>query len=218
MKVGILGSGSVGQALGTGFATLGHDVTIGSRAPESDKLRAWVARVGERGATGTFADAATRGEVIVLATLWSGTEAVLDMAGRDQLAAKVVLDVTNPLAFDQGGPRLAIGHTDSAGEQVQRWLPESRVVKAFNTIGNPFMFRPDFPGGPPDMFICGHDAAAKEVVGGICRDFGWSVVDIGGIEGARLLEPLCMLWLTIMSRQPHDQSGAHGVAFKLLRK
>jgi 8-hydroxy-5-deazaflavin:NADPH oxidoreductase len=218
VKVGILGSGNVGQALGTGFATLGHDVIIGSREPDSDKLRAWVARAGARAATGSFAEAAAQGELIVLATLWSGTESALDLAGREQLAGKVVIDVTNPLAFDQDGPRLAIGHTDSGGEQVQRWVPASRVVKAFNSIGNPFMFRPDFPGGPPDMFICGNDELAKEVVGGICRDFGWSVADVGGIEGARLLEPLCMLWLAIMFRQPHDQSGAHGVAFKLLRK
>jgi predicted dinucleotide-binding enzyme len=217
LKVGILGSGNVGQALGTGFATLGHEVTIGSREPESDKLRAWAARAGQRASTGSFAEAAAQGELIVLATLWSGTESALELAERQHLAGKVVIDVTNPLAFDPG-PRLAIGHTDSGGEQVQRWLPESRVVKAFNTIGNPFMFRPEFPGGPPDMFICGNDAAAKGVVGGICQDFGWSVVDVGGIEGARLLEPMCMLWLAIMFRQPHDQSGAHGVAFKLLRK
>jgi 8-hydroxy-5-deazaflavin:NADPH oxidoreductase len=218
LKVGILGSGNVGQALGTGFATLGHDVMIGSRDPQNDKLRAWVTRAGERASVGTFADAAAHGELIVLATLWSGTESALDLAGRRHLASKVVIDVTNPLAFDQGPPHLAIGHTDSGGEQVQRWLPESRVVKAFNTIGNPFMFRPDFPGGPPDMFVCGNDESAKQVVGSICRDFGWSVVDIGAIEGARLLEPVCMLWLAIMFRQPRDQSGTHGVAFKLLRK
>jgi predicted dinucleotide-binding enzyme len=169
VKVGILSSDNVGQALGVGFATLGHDVKIGSREPQSDKLRAWVARVGERTSTGTFAEAAAYGEVVVLATLWSGTESALDLAGQHHLASKVVLDVTNPLAFDQDQPRLAVGHTDSGGEQVQRWLPESRVVKAFNMIGNPFMVRPDFPAGAPDMFICGDDQSARAVVSGICR-------------------------------------------------
>jgi predicted dinucleotide-binding enzyme len=218
MRIGILGSGDVGQALGLGFATLGHDVKIGSREPNSDKLRGWLERVGPRGSTGSFDEAAGHGEMIALATLWSGTQSALDLAGRHQLASKVVIDVTNPLAFDERGPRLAIGHTDSGGEQVQRWLPESRVVKAFNTIGNAFMFRPQFPGGPPDMFICGNDESAKAVVAGTCRDFGWSVVDVGGIEGARLLEPMCMLWVTIMVGQPREQGGAQGIAFKVLRK
>jgi len=213
MKVGIIGSGDVGQALGTGFATLGHDVKIGSREPESEKLRAWSSQVGTHASSGSFADAAGFGEIIALATLWSGTGQALELAGKHNLAGKVLIDVTNPLTFAAGGPALAIGHTDSAGEQVQRWFPQSRVVKAFNTVGNALMFRPKLPGGPPDMFICGNDNAAKKTVGEICADFGWSVVDIGGIERARLLEPLAMLWIVEYLR---TSSANH--AFKLLRK
>ena len=108
---------------------------------------------------------------------------------------------------------LAVGHTDSAGEQVQRWLPSAYVVKAFNTVGYAHMFKPDFPGGPPDMFICGNDASAKKTVTGILQDFGWPTIDIGGIEGSRLLEPMCVLWVGYAMR-----TGGTNHAFKLLRK
>ena len=211
MNVGILGSGAVGQALGTGMATLGHGVKIGSREP--DKLRDWVSRTGSNASAGTFAEAAAFGELVAVATLWTGTQQALDLAGKTNLAGKVVMDVTNPLDFSQGKPALALGHTDSGGEQVQRWRPESRVVKAFNSVGNPYMFRPGFPGGPPDMFICGDDEGAKGVVAQLCRDFEWNPVDVGGIEGSRLLEPLCILWVTVVQR-----SGVSSQAFKLLRK
>ena len=165
-------------------------------------------------ACGTFADAAKFGDVVVLATSWSGTENALKLAGASSLAGKVVIDATNPLAFAPNAPpALAIGHTDSGGEQVQRWLPEARVVKAFNTIGHAHMFKPSFPGGPPDMFVCGNDADAKKTVTEICQAFGWPVIDIGGIEGARLLEPICILWVLYGIR---TNSWNH--AFKLLRK
>ena len=150
----------------------------------------------------------------ILATLWSGTENALQMAGPDNLAGKVVIDATNPLRFEPNAPpSLVLGHTDSGGEQVQRWLPKARVVKAFNFVGNAHMFRPEFPGGPPDMLICGNDADAKQKVTGILKEFGWPVIDIGGIEGARLLEPLCVLWVLYGIR-----SGTWNHAFKLLRK
>ena len=214
MRVGVLGTGDVGQVLGAAFATLGHEVRMGSRTPDNEKARAWVARVGHRASAGTFADAAGFGEVIVLATLWEGTEHALHLAGPESFAGKVVIDATNPLDFSGGvPPKLAVGHTDSGGERIQRWLPGARVVKAFNTIGNAFMFRPDFPGGPPDMFICGDDDAAKEVVRGVCADFGLGTVDIGGIEGARYLEPLAMVWIAY-----GFHSGTWSHAFKLLRK
>lgn len=214
MKVGVLGSGVVGQALGAGFAALSHDVMMGTRDPGSEKVKAWVARTGEHASAGTFADAAAFAEVAVLATLWSGTEHAIRLAEPRNLAGKVVIDATNPLAYHPDAPpSLALGHTDSAGEQVQRWLPEARVVKAFNIVGNAHMVNPSFPGGPPDMFICGNDTAAKETVTGICEAFGWPVTDIGGIEGARLLEPLAMLWVHYGIR-----SGSWNHAFKLLRK
>jgi len=214
MQVGILGSGTVGQSLGIGFAQLGHEVKIGTREPQSEKLRPWLAKAGKKASTGSFEETTRFADLAVLATLWSGTEAALELAGPGNLARKVVVDVTNPLVFEPNQPpRLGIGFTDSGGEQVQRWLPSSKVVKAFNTVGNAHMVNPAFPGGPPDMFICGNDASAKQVVAGICKSFGWGVVDAGGIEGSRLLEPMCMLWIH------HGlQIGSWDHAFKLLHK
>ena len=213
MKVGILGSGDVGQVLGSAFATLGHEVKMGTRDPGQDRVQAWVKKNGARVSAGSFAEAARFCELAVLATGWPGTENAITLAGPDHLAGKVVIDVTNPLDFSSGAPRLAVGHADSGGERVQRWLPKARVVKAFNTVGNPHMFRPNFPGGPPDMFICGNDKSAKEKVTTILKDFGWSVIDFGGIEGARYLEPLAMVWIL---HYFHTKTGDH--AFKLLRK
>ncbi|HEY6377730.1 MAG TPA: NAD(P)-binding domain-containing protein [Candidatus Dormibacteraeota bacterium] len=214
MRVGILGSGDVGRALGNGFLALGHEVRMGAREAGNPRAAEWVLAAGERGSAGTFAAAAEFGDVVVLATAWSGTENALALAGPDNLAGKVVIDATNPLApRPDGPPGLALGHTDSGGEQVQRWLPGARVVKAFNIVGNPHMFRPDFPGGPPDMFICGNDESAKVVVTEILTAFGWPVTDIGGIEGARLLEPLCILWVTYGVR-----AGSFNRAFKVLRR
>jgi len=215
MKIGILGSGDVGKALGAGFAALGHDVMMGTREPASEKVRAWVTKTGPKASAGSFAEAAAFAEVAAVATLWDGTENALRLAGPQNLAGKVVIDTTNPLDFSGGPPpRLSVGQTDSAGERVQRWLPEARVVKAFNIVGNQHMFRPNFPGGPPDMFICGNDAAAKKTVAGICTAFGWpEPIDLGGIEAARYLEPLAMIWILTYFT---TRSGNH--AFKLLRK
>jgi predicted dinucleotide-binding enzyme len=118
------------------------------------------------------------------------------------------------LKIDNGRPvGLAVGHTDSGGEEVQRWLPEAKVVKAFNIVGSAHMFKPDFPGGPPDMFFCGNDEATKRTVTEILKDFGWNTIDIGGIEGARLLEPMCWLWVTYAFKV-----GSWNHAFKMLRK
>jgi 8-hydroxy-5-deazaflavin:NADPH oxidoreductase len=214
MKIGILGTGEVGQRLGSGFAALGHDVRMGTRDPRGEKVKAWVAKNGPRASAGTFQETASFAELAVLATLWSGTENAVRLAGPRNLTGKIVMDTTNPLIFyPDAPPALALGGTDSAGEQVQRWLPESRVVKAFNMIGNAHMVRPQFPGGPPDLFICGNDQPAKAKVAEICSAFGWPTIDIGGIEGARLLEPLGLLWILYGIR-----SGTWNHAFKLLRK
>jgi predicted dinucleotide-binding enzyme len=217
VNIGVLGSGEVGQVLGIGLAAAGHTVMLGSREPASEKVRAWVARAagraGGRASAGTFAEAAAFGGVLVLATLWSGTENALRLAGRENVAGKVVMDATNPLDFSQGAPRLAVGHTDSGGEQVQRWVPEARVVKAFNTVGNAHMVNPDFPCGPPDMLIAGNDDGAKATVSRLAGDLGWPTLDLGGIEMSRYLEPLAMAWVVYGIR-----SGSWNHAFKLLRK
>lgn len=214
MRIGILGSGDVGQVLGAGFAGLGHEVKLGTRDPNQGKVKAWVERTGHGVSAGTFDEVATFAEVAVLATLWEGTENAIRRAGPANLTGKVVIDATNPLDFSRGvPPTLAIGHTNSGGEEVQRWLPQSRVVKAFNTVGNPHMVKPQFPGGPPDMFICGNDDQAKQTVTELLKSFGWSVIDLGGIEMSRHLEPLAMIWILYFFK-----TGTGNHAFKLLRK
>ena len=215
MKIGILGTGDVGKTLANAFLATGHQVMMGSREAANEKALVWAkaAGAGTAASTGTFADAAKFSDVVVLAVSWSGAENALKLAGAENLAGKVVIDAINPLTFGDRGPGLAIGHTDSAGEQVQRWLPAARVIKAFNSVGYAQMFKPDFPDGPPDMFICGNDDAAKKTVTEILISFGWSTIDIGGIEGARVLEPLCVLWVDYAMR-----AHSHSHAFKLLRK
>ncbi|HEY7777212.1 MAG TPA: NAD(P)-binding domain-containing protein [Nitrososphaeraceae archaeon] len=216
MKVGIIGSGDVGRKLADGFIELGHSVRIGSRDPNQSKITEWIDKHGkENASSGTFADTAVFGEIIVLATLWTGTTEAIHLANPQNLANKVVIDVTNPLDFSKGmPPSLIIGHTDSAGEIIQRMLPDSKVVKSFNIVGNPHMIHPDFPGGKPTMFICGNDEGAKKIVtNDILSKFGWETIDIGGIEGSRLLEPLALLWILHYFR---TGSGDH--AFKLLNK
>jgi 8-hydroxy-5-deazaflavin:NADPH oxidoreductase len=214
MKIAILGSGAVGQTLGAGFAAAGHDVKLGTRDPK--KMQEWLAKAGKKASVGSFAEAAAFGEVAVLATSWDGTESAIKLADPKNLAGKVVMDVTNPLDFSGGPPppRLAVGHTDSGGEQVQRWLPQSRVVKAFNIVGNSAMVQPQFPGGPPDMFIAGNDAKAKDTVAGFCKTFGWPpAIDLGGVEMSRYLEALAMVWIVYGFR-----TNTWNHAFKLLRK
>jgi predicted dinucleotide-binding enzyme len=209
VNVGILGSGDVGKAFARAFAAVGHNVKIGSRSPE--KLDVFVAEAGERVTSGTFEETARFGDLIVFATLGVATEEAIRLSKPDNFARKVVIDATNPLDFSHGAPRLSIGHTDSLGEQVQRALPDARVVKAFNTVGNPLFFRPQLPGGPPDMFIAGNDADAKKIVAQVCDAFGWGVIDLGGIESSRHLEPMCMVWVL------HGVlSGGWNHAFKLL--
>ena len=210
MKIGILGSGDVGKSFARAFAALGNDVKIGSRTPE--KLTDFVAQAGERVTASTFQETARFGDVVVIATLGSGTEEAIQLADPASFTGKVVIDATNPLEFSPGGPpKLAIGNQDSLGERVQRWVGDGRVVKAFNTVGNPHFFRPKLQGGPPDMFLCGNDPEAKKLVSQICKDFGWGVIDIGGIESSRYLEAMCMTWVL------HGiLSGGWSHAFKML--
>ncbi|MEA2328942.1 MAG: 8-hydroxy-5-deazaflavin:NADPH oxidoreductase [Thermoanaerobaculia bacterium] len=211
VKVGILGSGDVGKSFARAFGALGHEVVIGSRSPE--KLSDFVGGEADRVTSGTFEEAARSGDLLVLATHGMATEEALTMAGKSNFDHKVVIDATNPLEFSGGAPRLAIGHTDSLGEQIQRSIPNARVVKAFNTVGNPLFFKPELTGGPPDMFIGGNDADAKKLVSQVCEAFGWGVIDLGGIEASRYLEPMCMAWVV------HGViSGTWTHAFKMLHK
>lgn len=212
MRVAILGTGDVGKALGRGFLSRGHEVRMGSRDAKNEKALGWAKDGGAKASVGTFEDAAKFGELAVLATHWMGTENALRLAGAKNLAGKVVMDATNPLDFSTGAPKLAVSGNDSAGERVQKWAPEAKVVKVYNTVANALMVDPKLSGGPPDMFIAGNDAQAKKKVEQIVRDFGWNVIDLGGIERARLLEPLAMVYIVHAIK-----TGNWSIAWKLLR-
>ena len=213
MRVGVLGTGDVGSALGTGFVALGSEVMMGSRSAANESAAEWVRDTGERASAGTFGDAAAFGELIVLATKGVANPGVVAAAGPEKFSGKVVIDATNPLDFSEGHPDLAIKGDDSGGEALQRLIPDANVVKAFNIVSSSLMFQPDLPGGPPDMFIAGDDAEAKKVVGGILADFGWPTIDIGGIRSARWLEAMTMAWVMAgMAGKSWRQ------AFKMLRE
>ncbi len=215
MKVGVLGSGDVGRVLATAFLASGHEVKLGTRHPDQSKVAEWKSKAGPKGSVGSFPQAAEFGEIAVLACLGVAAPEVIQAAGPLVFDGKVVIDVTNPLSFGPNGvPQLADLPARSNGELIQHLLPKARVVKALNIIGNAHMFHPTFPGGPPDMFICGNDAAAKRTVEKILLEFGWpSVIDLGGIECSRELESLCILWVKSALRL-----GNWDIAFRLLRK
>lgn len=213
MKVGVLGTGDVGKALGSAFLALGHEVKMGSREPGNTKAQAWVKEAGEHASAGTFAEAAGFGELVVLATLGSATLDALKLAGPENFKSKLVVDTTNPLDFSQGFPPRLISGGVSGGERVQRALPGAQVVKAFNTVGHAHMFRPQFPSGPPDMFICGDDVKAKARMTEILNQFGWGTVDVGGIASSHYLEGMCLVWVLYGA-----STNTWNHAFKLLRK
>jgi hypothetical protein len=212
MKVGVLGSGVVGETLANGFLKKGHEVMRGSREPA--KLSAWKEQAGPKGQAGTFEQAARFGEVVVLAVKGG---AAVELAGAlgPALAGKVVIDTCNPIADAppvNGVLRFFTGPDDSLLERLQGRVPGARFVKAFSCVGNALMVDPKLPGGPPTMFTCGNDEAARRTVAELLASFGWAVEDLGQAEAARAIEPLCMLWCIPGFRQ---NSWAH--AFKLLR-
>jgi hypothetical protein len=200
MRIGILGSGAVGQALARGYAAHGHDVRIGTRQPEVRGLR-----------VGTPSEVAQEAELVVLAVRGDAAVDLVESLG-EQLDGKVLVDATNPLDHCSGTPRLFVGHDDSLGERVQRAVPGAKVVKAYNSVGNASMVDPQFPDGRPTMFIGGDDADAKCTVTQLLADTGWDVADLGGIDASRYLEPLCMTWVAYGLR-----NGTWNHAFRLLR-
>lgn len=213
-KIGVLGSGTVGEVLADGLLKHGYEVMRGSRDP--GKLADWKKRAGSRARTGTFAETARFGELIMLAVKGSAAESVLDQCDAAALAGKTVIDATNPIADKppvNGVLSFFTGTNESLMERLQHRIPTARFVKAFSCVGNAFMVNPDFAGVRPTMFICGHDAGAKEEAGEILDRFGWDVEDMGEIEAARAIEPLCMLWCI-----PGLREDRWNHAFKLLRK
>ena len=212
-RVGVLGTGEVGRRLAAGFSSRGHDVMIGSRDPRKPELREWLSGDGAGVKAGTFDQAAAHGELLVLAVLGDAAEEAIAEAGAENFSGKVIIDAMNPLDFSGGfPPKLSIFGQDSLGERVQRALPDAKVVKAFNTIGNPYFVDPSFSEGRPTMLIAGDDEGAKRTVRDVLADFGWSdTVDMGGIECSRELEAICIAWVKIGGAR-----GAWDHGFKLL--
>ncbi|HVU04352.1 MAG TPA: NAD(P)-binding domain-containing protein [Polyangiaceae bacterium] len=212
-KVAVLGSGQVGQVLADGFVKHGHQVMRASRDPK--KLAEWKAKSEGKGTTGTFAEAAAWGDIVVLAVKGNAAEAVIEQAGLENLAGKTILDATNPIADSppEGGVlRFFTNLDDSLMERLQRKAPKAKFVKAFSCVGNAFMVNPQFPGGPPSMFICGNDSGAKAEAKKILDQFGWDTWDMGGAAAARAIEPLCILWCI-----PGLSGGGWSHALKMLK-
>jgi predicted dinucleotide-binding enzyme len=194
MKIGIIGSGDVAKTLGAGFLKHGHEVTLGTR--EVNKL-AEFAKANPQAKIGHFADAAKFGEVVVLAVKGSVASKALEAAGSANLAGKTVIDATNPMADAppvNGVLKFFTSLENSLMEQLQKQFADAHFVKAFNSVGSAAMVNPQFKGGKPSMFIAGNDAGAKKTVAGFLDQFGWEVEDMGGVEAARAIEPLCILW------------------------
>lgn len=209
-KIGVLGSGEVGQALARGFNQHGYEARIASRTPA--KLQEFSKTAGV--AAGTFEEVAGWGDVLVLAVAGKIAEDALRLAGETNLRGKIVIDATNPIADAppvDGVLQFFTGPNGSLMEQLQTRFPQARFVKAFNSVGSPRMVNPHFAGGPPTMFYCGNDAEAKAFVATVLEQFGWEAADMGAAAAARAIEPLAQLWCIPGFRQ---NSWTH--AFKVL--
>ena len=200
VRIGILGTGVVGQTLGGKLVELGHEVKLGSRTSANEKAAKWVGQHGSRASQGTFAEAASFGEMVFNCTSGMVSLEALRSAGSANLAGKVLVDVANPLDFSHGmPPTLSVSNSDSLAEQIQRAFPDAKVVKALNTMNAGVMVNPSSVPGDHDVFICGNDAGAKSQVSDLLRSFGWrTIVDLGDITGARGAEMLLPIWLRLM--------------------
>jgi hypothetical protein len=213
-RIGIVGSGIVGQTLANGFVKHGYDVMIATNtASKREELNS---KTNGKAKIGSFEDAAKFGEVVVLATKGAAAEAALKAAGMANLTGKTVIDTTNPIADAppvNGVLQYFTSQNESLMERLQKLAPEARFVKSFSCIGNAFMVNPDFNGVKPTMFICGNREEAKAEVKTILEQFGFDVADMGAVEAARAIEPLCILWCI-----PGFLSNSWTHAFKLLKR
>lgn len=210
-RVGVLGSGDVAKTLAKGFAAKGHDVMIGSRDPK--KLADFGKEQGVK--VGSFPETASHGEIVVLAVKGTAAVEAVSLAGEGNLAGKLVFDTTNPIAETPPVNGVLVYFTnanESLMERLQKAQPETFFVKAWNSVGNAFMVDPKFPGGPPTMFIAGDDEGAKKEAAQILGTFGWDAEDMGKVESARAIEPLCQLWCA-----PGMLRKQWSHAFKLLK-
>jgi predicted dinucleotide-binding enzyme len=213
MKIGIIGSGEVAKTLGSGFLKHGHEVVMGTREPA--KLADW-AKENPSARVGSFTDAAKFAEVAVLAVKGSVVAEAVRAAGAANLSGKAVIDATNPIADAppvNGVLRFSTNLDEAMMEKLQHEFPAVHFVKAFNSVGSSRMVDPKFAGGKPTMFICGNDEGAKKTVTTILDQFGWEIADMGKVEAARAIEPLCILWCI-----PGFLRNEWTHAFKLLKK
>jgi 8-hydroxy-5-deazaflavin:NADPH oxidoreductase len=200
MRIGVLGTGMVGTAIGTKLVELGHDVMMGSRTPDNEKAAEWVASTGERASQGTFADAAAHGELLFNCTGGTVSVDAISTARPEDLDGKTLVDVANRLDRSSGAPAVLVSPTDSLGEQIQRAFPGAKVVKALNTMNCLVMVDPARVPGEHDVFVCGNDAGAKAEVVELLQSFGWPpqrIHDIGDITAARGTEGYVALWIRL---------------------
>lgn len=197
MRIGVLGTGAVGQTLSTKLLSLGHDVMMGARAADNEKVVAFASRTGTR--PGSFGDAVRHGELVVNCTRGDGSIAAIGQ-GAEYLADKTLIDVSNPLDFSKGfPPSLSVSNTDSLGEMIQREFPQARVVKSLNTVTAAIMVEPGKLPGAHTIFVSGNDASAKGQTMDLLRSFGWqSIIDLGDITTARGVEQYLPLWVRLM--------------------
>lgn len=210
MKIAILGAGNLGAALAKGWAARGHAIRFGVRDPGASKVAEVVRSIPGSALATSLGEACAGVDAVVLAVPFSAARAVLQSAG--DLTGRIVIDATNPLKPDISG--LTVGFSDSAGEQIAKWAPRAKVVKAFNTIGHEHMSGVRRGDTSATMFICGDDAGAKETTTKLAEALGFEAIDAGGLRQARLLEPLGMLWVTLA----YTRSMGTGIAFKLIRR
>jgi 8-hydroxy-5-deazaflavin:NADPH oxidoreductase len=201
-NIAILGTGMVGDSIGTKLVSLGHKVMMGSRTATNEKAIAWAELNGELASNGTFADAAAFGEIIFNCTSGQVSLEALQLAGRENLQGKILVDVANPLDFSKGmPPSLTICNTDSLGEVIQRQFTDVKVVKALNTMNCQLMVNPGLLKDPGSLFICGNDAEAKAVIESLLHSFGWDkIIDLGDISAARGTEQILPIWVRIMGK------------------
>jgi 8-hydroxy-5-deazaflavin:NADPH oxidoreductase len=199
MRIGVLGTGVVGQTIGSKLIHLGHEVMMGSRDPANPTAITWAKKEGPRASFGTFANAASFAEIVFNCTQGSASLAALRQAGKDNLDGKILIDTANPLDYSTEIWTLTVSNTDSLGEQIQRAFPGTRVVKSLNTMNCNVMVEPDKLTERSDVFVSGEDTEAKAVVISILRDwFGWkSVIDLGGIATSRGVEMFVVLWQSL---------------------
>jgi predicted dinucleotide-binding enzyme len=200
MRIGVLGTGMVGTTLATKLVELGHEVMLGSRTPDNAKAAEWVASAAEGASQGTFADAAAHGELLFNCTGGLVSVEAIGSARQEDLAGKTLVDVANPLERSPAGPVVLVSPTDSLGEQIQRAFPETRVVKALNTMNCLVMVDPARVAGDHNVFVCGNDDEAKSQVAGLLGEFGWPrerILDLGDITAARGTEAYVALWIRL---------------------